>query len=263
MSGVQTKIVELGRGLQGTPVLTKGDGPALVYLHGLMGQAWDPLLDGLARSWTVYAPALAGAEEPDELKAFDSIHDLVLYLDDVLRSIRIDRFVLVGHSFGGMLAAEYAAHFPERVSKLVLIDPLGLWRDDAPVADFLYLTPEKQARLVLGEVDAETIKAVLALPNDPHAKVRESVRRITSMASILHFTWPIPERGLSKRLHRIEADTLLVWGAQDKLVPKIYAEDFGAALRRSSLEVIEGAGHTPQFAKAAAVLDSLHRFLAA
>jgi pimeloyl-ACP methyl ester carboxylesterase len=256
------KTVELGRGLQDNPVFVHGDGPPLVYMHGLGGQAWDPLLEGLSKTRRVYAPANAGADEPDELKAFDTVHDLVIYLDDVVRGLGLDRFDLVGHSFGGMLAAEYAALFPERVRKLVLIDPLGLWRNDAPVTDFIYVTPDKQTELILGEASSEAARKLLALPEEVIAKNREIVRRITGLASILHFIWPIPERGLAKRLHRITAPTQLLWGEQDMIVPPAYADDFASAIHGSEVEIIPGGSHTPQFNNPAVVLDKIQRFLA-
>lgn len=256
-----TNTIALGRGLRNNPVYVGGDGPSLVYLHGLLGQAWDPLLEGLSRSRRVHAPAMAGADEPEELKAFDTIHDLVVYLDDVIRKLELTTFDLVGHSFGGMLAAEYAALFPERVRKLVLIDSMGLWRDDAPVTDFIYVTPEQQAELILGEASSGAARELLSLPDEITAKNREIVRRITSMASILHFVWPIPERGLSKRLHRVAAATQLLWGEQDKIVPRAYADDFAAAIRMSEIEIVSGASHTPQFNKPDQVLDKVRRFL--
>jgi pimeloyl-ACP methyl ester carboxylesterase len=55
---------------------------------------------------------------------------LLLYYDDLFDRLGLDRVDLVGHSFGGMVAAEYAATFRDRVGKLVLIDAMGLWRDD-------------------------------------------------------------------------------------------------------------------------------------
>jgi pimeloyl-ACP methyl ester carboxylesterase len=219
------------------------------------------LLEGLSKQRRVYAPAYAGADEPDELKAFDTVHDLVIYLDDVIRQLGLDSFDLAGHSFGGMLAAEYAALFPERVRRLVLIGPMGLWRDDAPVTDFIYVTPDRQAQLILGEGDGDAARRLLALPEETTARNREIVRRITSMASILHFIWPIPERGLSKRLHRITAHTQLLWGEEDKIVPCTYAIDFARAIRTSEIEIIPGASHTPHFNNPDAVLDKIKWFL--
>lgn len=256
-----TRHIELGRGLQPNPVLVKGDGTPLVFLHGLMGQKWDAFQESLSKKHTVYSPASAGADEPGELTAFDTIHDLVYYHDDVFRKLGLEKFDLVGHSFGGMVAAEYAAAFPERVRSLVLIAPLGLWRDDAPVANFTYQTPDNQLAMLLGNPASDDVKAFMQLPEEQPAQNKEIVRRITSMASMLHFTWPIPDRGLAKRLYRVKAPTLVVWGEDDKVVPAAYAKDFAKAIEGARVETIAGAGHMPQFSHAARVADKVQSFL--
>jgi len=254
--------VDLAGGFQPNPVLVKGEGPSLVYLHGLLGQEWDGLVDGLSATHRVYAPAHAGADEPEELRSISGMHDLILYYDEVLDALNLDRIDLVGHSFGGMVAAEIAAARPDRVRRLVLIDALGLWRDDAPVADFLLVPTDRQAALLLGDPTSAAVRARLALPDDPEQRITQTLRRTTSMASISHFLWPIPERGLSRRLRRIKAPTLIVWGTEDRLVPSVYARDFADAIAAAKVEMIAGAGHTPHFPDCEAVLDKVAAFLA-
>lgn len=257
-----TKTIELGRDLLPKAVLVKGEGTPVVYLHGLTGQKWDAFQDGLSQKHKVLAPANAGSDEPEhELKQFDTIHDLVYYYDDVFNKLELDKFDLVGHSFGGMVAAEYAAAFPGRVKSLVLIAPLGLWRDDAPVENFTYQTPENQTAMLVGDPASDEVKAFMALPAEQPEQNKEIVRRITSMASILHFIWPIPDRGLAKRLYRIKAPTLVVWGDQDKVISSTYAKDFAGAIDGAKVEIIANAGHMPQFSQASRVLDKVLTFL--
>jgi pimeloyl-ACP methyl ester carboxylesterase len=81
------------------------------------------------------------------------------------------------------------------------------------------------------------------------------------MASVTHFIWPIPERGLAKRLHRIRAKTLVLWGAADKLISNIYAQDFATHIKSAHAELIPGAGHSPQFSDERAVLQTVRSFL--
>ncbi|HKU99089.1 MAG TPA: alpha/beta fold hydrolase, partial [Vineibacter sp.] len=119
-----------------------------------------------------------------------------------------------------------------------------------------------QAALLLGDPATDAVRAHLALPDDPEHRITETLRRTTSMASIAHFLWPIPERGLSRRLRRIKAPTLIVWGAEDRLVPSVYAQDFAGAIASARVEMIAGAGHTPHFPDCRTVLDKLTDFLA-
>ncbi len=254
--------IKVAEEISPTAVMIKGDGPPLVYLHGLLGPEWDGLLDDLARKRRVHAPAHVGSDEPEELRHVDGIYDLVLYYDEVFDRLGLEQFDLVGHSFGGMVAAEIAAAYPARVRKLALIDPLGLWRDDAPVEDYLMVAPDRQVGLLLGDPARDDVKAKLALPDDPEAQLQEILHRVTVMASSAHFLWPIPERGLKKRLHRIRAETLILWGADDRLVPQVYAHDFAAKIAKSEVAIIPGAGHAPQFDQRAAVSEKLLGFLA-
>jgi pimeloyl-ACP methyl ester carboxylesterase len=253
--------VPLSTGLQPNPIMVKGTGAPVVYLHGLLGPEWDGFLDDLARTRRVHAPATPGSGEPDELNGFEGIYDLVLYYDDLFDRLGLEQLDLIGHSFGGMVAAEIAAAFRHRVRRLVLIDPLGLWRDDAPVEDYLLVPRQKQIALVLGDAGDPEVQAKLAMPNDPQERLREQLRRITSLASVSHFLWPIPERGLAKRLGRIRADTLILWGAEDRLVPAIYAQDFASQIARSDVEIVPGAGHSPQIQQRQVLAGRIEAFL--
>ena len=81
------------------------------------------------------------------------------------------------------------------------------------------------------------------------------------MASVLQFIWPLPDKGLSKRLYRLKAPTLLVWGAQDGLVHPAYGEDFRALIADSRLEIVDGAGHLPQLEQAEQTIALITDFL--
>jgi pimeloyl-ACP methyl ester carboxylesterase len=82
------------------------------------------------------------------------------------------------------------------------------------------------------------------------------------MASVLQFIWPLPDKGLAKRLYRVQAPTLLVWGAEDRCVHPDYGSDFLAALADARLEIIAGAGHLPQLEQLDETVARVRRFLA-
>jgi pimeloyl-ACP methyl ester carboxylesterase len=261
MSAAESHAIALPGGFAANITLTKGTGTPVLFLHGPFGQEWTGFLDDLATHHRVYAPAHPGATEPEDLHLLDGIWDLLLYYDDLLTALGLDRVDLVGHSFGGMVAAELAATLPHRVRKLVLIDALGLWRDDAPVSDHVMVPPETQVQLLYHDAGKPEIATGLALPEDPEQKQAALVHRFSSIASTSHFIWPIPERGLVKRLRRVQAETLILWGQQDTLAPPIYAGEFAARITGAQVQLIAGAGHVPQVEQREQVSQRVLAFL--
>jgi pimeloyl-ACP methyl ester carboxylesterase len=255
------QTVELPGGFAANPVLIKGEGAPVVFLHGPFGQEWDRFLDDLAEHRRVYAPAHAGAEETDDLEQLDGIPDLLLYYDDLFDRLGLERVDLVGHSFGGMVAAEYAATFRDRVGKLVLIDAMGLWRDEAQVEDHLLVSPQNLVKRLYHDPSKPEVAAKLAMPTEHDAMNAMLVRRFGALASTSHFIHPIPERGLKRRLRRIKAETLIIWGAQDALTPPVYAGDFQKLIPNARVQMIENAGHVPQIEQRDQVSSHLIRFL--
>ncbi len=241
---VTTQVAHPGE-FAANPVLIQGEGRPVVYLHGAFGQEWIGFHDDLAKTRTVYAPAHPGSVDMADLGRLDHLWDLLLYYDDLFRQLKLDRFDLIGHSFGGMVAAEYAATFPDRVAKLVLIDAMGLWNDAHPVEDHFLASPQRRSELRFGKADTDVVAKYLAKPEDPSLAQEAFIREFQSLASTSHFIHPIPERGLRKRLRRISAPTLLLWGADDRLVPAAYASEFATEIKGARVAKIEGAGHTP------------------
>lgn len=249
------RIVEVGR-IQAR-VLVAGTGDPLLFLHGAGGLFWDPFLEALAGGHTVYAVEHPGGGESDALSHLPGLWELVLFYDELLDVLGLETVQVVGHSFGGMVACELAANSPRRVSKLVLLCPIGFWRDDAPIADIAGVPPESLPGLVLAD-PASPLAALLIPPaDDPQALFEAAMR----MASVLHFIWPIPDKGLDRRIHRVAASTLLIWGDQDRLVAPVYAEEFTSRLRDARLVTIAGAGHLPQLERPDEVREAVLGFL--
>jgi pimeloyl-ACP methyl ester carboxylesterase len=218
-------------------VYQAGDGPVLVWLHGLYGVTTDaPLLEALASHHTVLAPLAPGFADLAELDELHDIHDLALHYDDILDALNLDHAIVAGHSFGAMIAAELAAHVPARVSRLVLASAIGLWNDAYPVADLWGVPPAELPQLLY----ADPSKAAGLGPNPSVDAVVALARGMTSVA---RFLWPIPDRGLARRLRRVRAHTLVIHGELDRFVPVQYAHDFVALLPNAEAHIIPGAGH--------------------
>jgi len=245
-------------------VKTAGAGPPVVFFHGAYGLTWDPFLDSLAERHTVYAPEHPGTTpgDPDAIQAVDDLWDLVLLYDDLLDQLGLDRPALVGHSFGAMVAAEVAATHRRRASRLALISPIGLWRDDAPVLNWMTLAPDVLVKAVCYDPEGPIAKQAFALPEDPVAQMDVVVQLTWTLGCTGKLVWPIPDKGLKKRLHRIQAPTLIVWGRQDGLVPPVYAEEFQKRIAGSRVEMIDRAAHLPHLEQLGVVAPLIRSFLA-
>ena len=264
MVTIQEHSLSVWRGQIQCRVKVAGQGPPLVYLHGAAGLMWDDFLEGLAQTHTIYAPEHPGTSpgDPDAIKPLDDLWDLVLYYYELFDGLRLESPAVVGHSFGGMVASEIAATDPGRVSRLVLLNPIGLWRDDAPVKNWMVMSPDDLGKELFSEPDGPVARRVLAEPEDPEERMTAKIQGIWNLGCTGKFTWPIPDKGLSKRLHRVQAPTLVIWGQQDGIVPAIYAQEFADRISGARSVIVEGAAHVPQLEQLDQVSQLVGDFLA-
>ena len=218
----------------------------LLFLHPSNGLMRDPYLEDLATKYRVIAPCHPGWGESTGLERIDDPVDMAIYYYDFLDALGIESAHVVGHSIGGMFAAEVAAVDPHRVRKLVLNNAVGLWRDDVPVMDFFSEDAVALAQAVIFDLQGEFAQSMAPDPTDMQKLMDSMYARAQSLAAAGKFLWPIPDRGLSKRVHRIVAPTLLVWGKADGLVSPVYAEEFAKAISGPTQTLIlDRSAHFP------------------
>lgn len=246
-------------------VRSKGSGPSLVFFHGSWGLTWDPFLDELARGFTVHAPEHPGTtpEAPDDIYHLDGLWDLVLCYEELLQGLGVESAALVGHSFGAMVACEMAAAYPGRARRLVLIDPIGFWRDADPIVNWMVLDPAQMRARVFREADGEAARRLFGVTDDPREAAAARIRLMWAMGATGKFIWPIPDKGLKKRIHRVQAPTLLVWGKDDRLVPLVYADEFTRRLPGARVETVSDAGHAPHLERPDVVARLVREFVGA
>jgi pimeloyl-ACP methyl ester carboxylesterase len=227
-----------------------GNGPAVVYFHPAGGLFWDPFLDQLAERYTVYAPELPGTTigDPYAINKVDDFRDLLLCYDELLEKLELSRAAAIGQSFGGMIACDLAAHFPRLFSKLVLLDAVGLWRDDAPVLTTKMMAepPEKIPGYLFFDPSIPAAQAMFAPPADMEIAAKQIAGFVWALGCSSKFIWPFPDQGLAKRLHRVITPTLIIWGKEDRLAPVAYAAEFGKRLANARVEILDRCGHLPQ-----------------
>lgn len=245
------------------------DAPVIVALHSAAGHlAGEPLLQRLAEHFHVVSPVWPGyGDEPGE-ELIEDMLDFALHGADVIDALGLGpahggaRPHLLGHSMGGMIAAEMAALAPMAYDRVVLVAPAGLWLDDYPIVDlfsllpyefpqYLFHDPEAGAAMMTGGVDFDDLEAIKRF-------LIGNSRRLGTAGKIL---FPIPNRRLSKRLYRLTNPALVLWGESDRLITPVYARAWADALPDATLRYVEDAGHMAPYEQPGVVAEAVAAFL--
>jgi pimeloyl-ACP methyl ester carboxylesterase len=227
---------------------------AVVLLHGMGKPAardWEQVIPALARKYAVYAVDLPGFGYSDKGNHHYSPDNVARALDAVFTPRLKQPFTLIGHSMGGAVALAYAAAYPKRVSRLVLVDVAGVLHRSV-YAEFLGRVAAQRAigidspwfeqvvRAIQLRAEYWPVRGDLVLE---HAAIRQRFLRgdpsaITAFALVEH--------DFSNTLRNITAPTLIIWGGNDTIAPLRTGQALAAVIRNARLTVIEGAGHAPQ-----------------
>lgn len=247
-----------------------GDTATVLALHGAGGWLGDePVLAGLAAAGMgVVAPVWpAWSEHTDEDRLSD-MQDFALHGWDVATEMGLlegagngaasGGLHLMGHSMGGMIAAEMAALAPQSVARMALLCPAGMWLGDHPIPDIFAMLPYQLAEVLFADPDVgEEVLTGGADFSDNETLTRFMVARARQQGMAGKILFPIPNRRFSERAYRVTVPTLLVWGRQDRLIPPAYADAWQAALPDATVELVDGAGHMLPYEQSAAVVAAV------
>jgi pimeloyl-ACP methyl ester carboxylesterase len=239
-----------------------GNGTPLLYLHGAGGLLGvDPFLEDLANDFKVIAPHLPGYGESTGAEHIDDILDVILFHHQLLDELGVASAHVVGHSMGGMIAAEFAALDVHRVKKLVLVTPAGFWLDEHPIPDVFAMEPPELVAHLFHDPQSPIAQMFTTIPEDMKLLEEMYVERIKRFTQASKFLWPIPDRGLKKRAWRIAAKTLVVMGGSDRLIPPVYANEFTSRIKNSSAVTIPETGHLPMYEQQAVFVKTVRDFI--
>jgi pimeloyl-ACP methyl ester carboxylesterase len=244
-------------------VVRRGAGPPLLFLHGM--QTVPPgaaFLDRLAKHATVIAPSSPGFGRSPRPPDFDSVYDLVHFYLDVLDAVATThgdrKVVLVGHSFGGWLAAELAVKCPHRLAKLILVDAFGIKisdRETADIVDVFNTAPAAVRRLAWHDP--------AAAPDFDAMSDDEIAAHARSWEALCLYGWQpyMYNPALKRWLKRIAVPTLVLWGDSDGIVAPAYGRAYAALIPGARFETVAKAGHSPHIEQPEAFVDRVVGFL--
>jgi pimeloyl-ACP methyl ester carboxylesterase len=274
---MESRKLETRGGRTKIRVYEGGSGEPLLFLHGAGGLLPnDPFLEALSRRFRVCAPLLPGYEDSEGSDNLRTMLDVTLWAFDALDALGLERPILVGHSMGGMIAAEMAAVCPREVGRLALLAPAGLWLESHPIPDLFALLPFELPPLLFHDpaFGTKLMTGGLLLEGGAPGKdvdfaaliqrfedtaflqafLLDQARRLGSAGKIL---FPIPERGLAERLYRVTAKTVLVWGESDRMIAPAYGDAFLRHLPHAELVRIPEAGHMAPYERPEAVIAAI------
>jgi pimeloyl-ACP methyl ester carboxylesterase len=259
---MKARTIETRKGAR-CRVLEAGSGMPVVFLHGAGGLLADnPFLDALAARYHVFAPELPGYGESTGEDLLEDMLDFTLHGWDVVGALGLARPHLVGHSMGGMIAAEMAAIAPNDLDRLVLASAAGLWIEEHPIPDIFALLPGQLVELLFQDADKGQALLTGGVDFSDMEAFKEfylgQQRRLAMAGKIL---FPIPNRRASKRLYRVTAPTLVLWGGADKLIVPAYAERWARLIPGAQVQIIPDAGHMLPYEQPEIFVDAISRFL--
>ena len=245
-----------------TRIWRKGSGPKIGFLAGFGGlPRWVPFLDELARSRTVIVPSLPGFPGGDRGHTVLDTHlDWLVATRELLEKAELAGADMVGSSVGGSIAAEVAALWPTSVRKLALIAPFGLFHEKNPPTDPWAQRADAIPGLMCA--DPEIWKALKTAPESANS-IEWPIEQVRANEAAARIFWPLGNTKIEKRLRLITAPTLLLWGEQDQVMPRGYADAFAEEIAGTTeIKVIAGAGHLAELDKPAEVAGAILDFMA-
>ncbi|MBW1907320.1 MAG: alpha/beta fold hydrolase [Deltaproteobacteria bacterium] len=241
-----------------------GEGPLVLLIHGMAGSAstWKQVMPALSERFTVLAPDLLGHGDSDKSKGDYSLGAMASTLRDLIVALGYKRATVVGQSYGGGIALQFAYQYPERCERLVLVNAGGLGSEVNPVLRLLTMPGSAALLLVATAPPVRRIvemigRIALRKKLDTATVIPELWRSYTSLGNVearraflRTLRAVIDRRGQAVSAHdklhlAAGMPTLIIWGEEDGIIPVEHAHAAHALIRGSWLEIIEGVGHYP------------------
>ncbi len=235
-----------------------GRGEPLLFLHGTQGLNGDePGIEALSANFDVIAPDHPGFGKSDLAAVVDDIGDLALFYLDLLDALALDKVHVVGQCIGGWLALEIAIRNTHRIKSLVLVNSAGIRVKGVPRADMFMCSEDDLLKLLFADNGgAEWLQSWRATPDleDIYDRNRAAAAR---------YSWSprLCNPKLDRWLHRIDVPTHIVWGSEDRLIPRAYATALQDHITGATLATIPDCAHMPHIEQPQAFAGEISKFI--
>ncbi len=241
-----------------------GEGNPLVILYGdQLDTQVPPFDEAMAGRFRAVVPSLPGVNQSELPDWIEDMEDLAFLGLDLLEGLKAGPVDVVGHGFGGWVAAEMAVRSQQYIRRLAVIDSVGI-KVSAPtvrdVQDVYVYTAEEVAELAWH--DAAAAKA-LRWPGMEGVEGEELLTLLRNRQSVLKFAWRpfMYNPKLLRRLARVRVPAHVFWGESDRVVTPDYGRALQQAIPGAGFTAIPGAGHYPQWEQPEALARAVTEFL--
>lgn len=245
----------------GVVTLRGGSGRPLLLLHDELGfPGWMGWNDDLAAERSFVIPLQPGFGRTPRAEWFESVRDVASFYARFVRESGLGPVDVIGFSAGAWVAAEIAASDPTLINRMVLVAPLGIRPEDGEILDFLAITMRRHVAATVSKQDAEELRTIYGGGiSSEQFELFEAAR-----AEMSRLAWE-PFMFDPTLPHRLEGaagvESLVVWGEDDRIVPRAVADSYARALPTARLEVIPGVGHRPEIEDRKRFIEVVSAFL--
>lgn len=252
----------------------EGNGPVLFLLHGVCASlhTWDAWVDELKPHYRIIRIDIPGFGFSSPLEKGEYNPEIgVEIMESFVRKMGVEQFFLAGNSIGGFISWKYALKYPERVKKLILIDPVGYNQDLPWVVKFAgnpFVRPfarrimprfffEMAARQVFGDQSKLTDQI-----KDRYFELSQSNKNKSAYVDFFMVMRKLCHSDdLPRGINDIKTPLLVMWGTKDRWVPLKYFHLWKQDFPKATFKSYEGAGHTPMEEIPEQTADDAHAFL--
>ena len=244
------------------------EAPPLVFLHGLGGSrtSWETTLPHLIDRHQVIAIDLPGHGRSSTAPPAEtdySVAGLAQAVAAALGALGISSAVLIGHSLGGATALRVALDRPRLVAGLVLVASAGLGPEinDELIENVQSRPSRDQARRLLQLFFHNQRYVLDAAVGEIHtSRLNPATNAAVQAVASASFAHAGQQIGLAHRLGEVRPPTLIVWGAEDRVIPRAHAFSAALTIPDAWLKVMPGVGHVPHIEDAPGFARAIGRF---
>ena len=238
-------------------MLRAGSGRPLLVLHHDVGNpGWLPFYDTLAGSFAVQVPSHPGFGKSERPEWMRTVRDMAMLYQSLLQKLGMGPVTVVGLGFGGWIAAEMAMMCHHSFSHMVIVNSLGFQPQQGEILDQFLINTIDYVRSGFENQD-KNVELYTAEPTLDQLEQWEINREMTSRIA---YKPSMYDQTLPQLIRGVSVPTLIIWGAQNRIVPPICGEQYHEAIAGARLETISGAGHFLEVEKPAELAKLVREF---